>query len=80
MAEAEKERCLELTEQLNKFSKKQDEIRENQALLETCSLTLAEKDRCVPVDFVTFSLTSAAHNAQSFQHSGHVSPFQNLQR
>lgn len=47
LAEAEKERSLELTKQLTEFSKKQDEIRENQALLETYNQTLADKDMWV---------------------------------
>lgn len=45
LAEAEKKRCLELTKQLLEFSKKQDETKESQALLETYYITLAEKDK-----------------------------------
>ncbi|XP_061440858.1 myomegalin-like isoform X3 [Rhineura floridana] len=45
MAEAEKHRCLKLTKELMKFSKSEDEIRKSQTLLETYSVTLAEKDK-----------------------------------
>ncbi|KAL8177976.1 UNVERIFIED_CONTAM: hypothetical protein K2H54_024639 [Gekko kuhli] len=45
LAEAEKERCLELSKQLTEYSKKQDETRESQALLNTYNITLAEKDK-----------------------------------
>lgn len=47
LAEAEKERCLELSKQLTEYSKKQDETRESQALLNTYNVTLAEKDKYV---------------------------------
>uniref|UniRef100_A0ACB8F2L1 Uncharacterized protein n=1 Tax=Sphaerodactylus townsendi TaxID=933632 RepID=A0ACB8F2L1_9SAUR len=45
LAEAEKEHCLELTKQLTEYSKKQDETRESQALLDTYNVTLSEKDK-----------------------------------
>ncbi|XP_066479086.1 myomegalin isoform X3 [Tiliqua scincoides] len=57
LAEAERERCVELTKQLAEFYKKQDEIRENQALLETYSLTLAEKDR--KIEELTWNLSNS---------------------
>ncbi|KAJ7338689.1 hypothetical protein JRQ81_012591 [Phrynocephalus forsythii] len=45
LAETEKERCLELNRQLMEFSKKQDENRQCQALLDTYKVSVAEKDK-----------------------------------
>ncbi|CAI5776225.1 myomegalin-like isoform X2 [Podarcis lilfordi] len=45
MAEVEKDRCLKLTKELMKFTKLQDETRKSQAVLETYSAMLAEKNK-----------------------------------
>ncbi|XP_077784276.1 myomegalin isoform X11 [Podarcis muralis] len=47
MAEVEKDRCLKLTKELMKFSKLQDETRKSQAVLETYSAMLAEKNKTI---------------------------------
>lgn len=71
MAEVEKDRCLKLTKELMKFSKLQDETRKSQAVLETYSAMLAEKNKYVSMRLVPLiRFVSATHNVKSSEKFG----------